>query len=875
MNNTENQNKDSRENDFIKKIQQIFVSNEIQSLAGNIKKIMVQADGLDKTVKSKISDLQKAIERENEIKSAKVEPKAEQKVEEKPIVSSVSSPPQSTPTTTTPIQRKPFEGRPFEGRPEGRPYENRPAGNRPQGQGSYPQNNGHESPNTRTRNFSVNDDSRRRFPPRTDNRTGTFQPGDRPNQGFGPRPFAPRPFDRTAGPRPQTGYQGGGTGFKKPEGSSFVKPQFVPQTSDSRPPARKKVSDKSHDEKKAMNKRALIMRGFVEDESLVDEDGKMGSKRKLKKKDIQTFVAPRVESSVITTENLTVKLLAEKIGRPVSEIMKKFLLLGIMVNINSTIDFASAELIASELGVKLEQKIEKTYEEKLSDIATEADAENDLKKRPPVVTVLGHVDHGKTSLLDYIRKTNVISDEAGGITQHIGAYTIEVRNELITFIDTPGHAAFTSMRERGAKLTDIAILVVAADDGVMPQTIEAIKHIRQVNVPMIVAINKIDKPVINIERVKQQLTENGVIPEEWGGDAIIVPIAAKTGQNVDKLLEMILFVAEYQNLRANPNRKAVGSIIEAKLDKGQGPVATVLVQNGTLKVGDNIVAGTTSGKIRAMLNDKGQRVRTAGPSFAVSVLGLTDVPLAGDEIYAVDDKLSKKVLSERKVKEKTEMIKSMDVSVDALMNRMKEVDYKFYNIIIKADVQGSVEALTQTLSVLQNEEVKVKCIHGGVGAVNENDVMLAQASNALIVTFNTKQDFNARVLIDKHKIDVINSKIIYEVVDYVTKKINSMVAPKYREVVTGHAEIRMIFKASKVGAIAGSYILDGKMTKNQSARVLRKGKEIYLGSIASIQREKNEVKDISAGFECGIVLSNFSAIEIGDIIEAFAQERIN
>lgn len=860
MKSTENQQKGSNENDFIKRVQQIFVSNEIQSLASNIKKIMAQADVLDKTVKSKILEINKAVEREKEAKNVKPEPIIKSKIET--IKPAESIPPQVAPSVS--IQKKPQEIRQHDGKFS----ENRPAGK--------PQGSNNENFGTRTRNFNVNDDSRKRFTPRTDNRTGGFQPNERQNDGGGARSYAPRSFDRPAGTtRPQTGFQGSGTGFKKPETTSFTKPQFFSPSSDTRGPSRKKTADKGHDEKKSMNKRALIMRGFVEDESLVDENGKMGSKRKQKKKENPTFVAPRIENSVITTENLTVKLLAEKIGKPVSVIMKKFLLLGIMVNINSSIDFASAELIASELGVKLEQKIEKTYEEKLSDIATEIDDEKDLKKRPPVVTVLGHVDHGKTSLLDYIRDSNVIVGEAGGITQHIGAYTIEVKNELITFIDTPGHAAFTSMRERGAKLTDIAILVVAADDGVMPQTIEAIKHIRQVNVPMIVAINKIDKPVINIERVKQQLTENGVIPEEWGGDAIIVPIAAKTGLNIDKLLEMILFVAEYQNLRANPNRKAVGSIIEAKLDKGQGPVATVLVQNGTLKVGDNIVAGTTSGKIRAMFNEKGQRVRTAGPSFAVSVLGLADVPSAGDEIYAVDDKLSKKVLSERKVKEKTDMIKSMDVSVDALMSRMKEIDYKFYNVIIKADVQGSVEALTQTLSELQNEEVKVKCIHGGVGAVNENDVMLAQASNALIVTFNTKQDFNARILIEKYKIEVINSKIIYEVVDFINKKIDSMLTPKYREVVTGHAEIRVVFKASKVGAIAGSYILDGKLTRNQGARVLRNGKEIYLGSIATIQREKNEVRDISAGFECGIVLSNFSAIEVGDVIEAFAQERIN
>lgn len=638
---------------------------------------------------------------------------------------------------------------------------------------------------------------------------------------------------------------------------------------------KKKSKSDNYDERQGINKKALIMRGYETDESLVDEDGGRRYKIKSKKEQKEVFVAPKIEKAVITTENLTVKMLAEKIGKPVSEIMSKFLLLGMMVNINSNIDFDSAELIANELGVKLEKNIEKTYEEKLSDIYNEEADEKDLVKRPPVVTVLGHVDHGKTSLLDYIRKTNVTAGEAGGITQRIGAYTIEVNKETITFIDTPGHEAFSAMRKRGASLTDIAILIVAADDGVKPQTVEAIKYIKEAKVPFIVAVNKMDKPEADIDRVKTDLANNDVLIEEWGGDAILVPISAKTGMGIDKLLEMILFVAEYQNLRANPNSKARGAVIEAELDKGRGPVATILVQNGTLKVGDNVICGSFGGKIRAMLNEKGKNVRTAGPSYAVAVLGLSGVPSAGDELFTVDEKMSKKVLSERKVKEQTSKIKSADVSIDALLNRIKENELKDYNIIIKADVQGSLEALKQVLSTLRNEEVKVNCIHGGVGIVNENDVMLANASKALIVAFDVKTDFKAQILSEKYKVQIKNYKIIYEVIDYVTEQIEKMKTPKYEEQVTGHAEVRALFKSSKTGLIAGSYILDGKIAKQEKFRLLRKGKQITSGYIISIQREKTEVKDISSGFECGILLDNNADIQIGDIIESIKMQRIN
>lgn len=645
-------------------------------------------------------------------------------------------------------------------------------------------------------------------------------------------------------------------------------------------PQKKKSYEKSGEEKKLlMNKKALMMRGYVE-ENGVDESEQREQvsikKHNKKSKEETTKVVNQIDHAVITTDHLTVKILAETIGKSVPEIMGRFLKIGEKVNINSSIDFDSAQLVASDFGIELEKKVEKSFEEKLADsYSNMKDNPEDLKKRPAVVCVMGHVDHGKTSLLDKIRKTNVVGGEAGGITQSIGAYTITIDGELITFIDTPGHEAFSAMRQRGAKLTDIAILVVAADDGVMPQTIESINQIQQANVPMIVAINKIDKPGANIDNVKNQLANYGVLPEEWGGSAIMVPISAKQGINIDKLLEMVLFVAEYQNLQANPKRKAQGSIIEAQLDKGAGPVATVLVQNGTLNLKDYVVVGTCTGKIRSMRNDKGEKIDSAGPSIPVRISGLSGVPNAGDELFVVDEKMSKQVAIERQNHVKAGKIKTTDLSYESMMDRIKDSTFKDFNVIVKADVQGSVEALKNTLSVIQNDEVKVRFISGAVGAVNENDISLAQASNALIVAFNIKTDFKAKVLSEKYKVEIKNSKIIYEVLDYVTEKINKMVTPKFKEVVTGKGEIRATFKASKVGLIAGSYILEGKIARDNKVRVYRKGKEIFNGDIGSIQREKNEAKTVDAGFECGVTFAGFTDFDIGDTFETYKLERIN
>ena len=708
-----------------------------------------------------------------------------------------------------------------------------------------------------------------------DNNYGDKKPGSFSNSRF-PRPDRPAGTQGSMQRKP-FGAQQTGAAPRLPKPTEGFASSTLAKSNNRVAPQKKKAHDKG-DEKKAMNKKSLLMRGYVSDEGSMDEDGvvRVHSKKYKEESSQAQKVIQKIEHAVITTDNLTVKILAETIGKSVPELMGKFLLLGMMVNINSNIEFESAELVASEFGITLEKKVEKSFEEKLAESFKEvADNEQDLVRRPAVVCVMGHVDHGKTSLLDQIRKTNVVSGEAGGITQSIGAYTIQLNGENITFIDTPGHEAFTAMRARGAKLTDIAILIVAADDGVMPQTVESIKQIKNANVPMIVAISKIDKPGANIDNVKTQLAQYDVLPEEWGGDAIIVPIDAKHGTNVDKLLEMVLFVAEYQNLKANPNRQASGSIIEAKLDRGLGAVATVLVQNGTLKVGDYVVVGTCTGKIRAMMNDKNERIKSAGPSIAVQIIGLSGVPNAGDELFVVDEKMSRQVALERQNQARVDMIKGADLSIENMMNKIADSNFKDYNVIVKADVQGSVEALKQSLLTLQNEEVKVRFVSGSVGAVNENDVSLAQASNALIVAFNTKTDFKAKVMADKYKVEIKNSKIIYEVLDYITDKINKMVTPKYKEVITGHAEIRATFKASKVGLIAGTYVKDGRISRGNKVRIFRDDKIIFEGEIASLQREKNEAKDVDAGFECGATFAGFTNFAVGDTFETYTLERIN
>ena len=614
---------------------------------------------------------------------------------------------------------------------------------------------------------------------------------------------------------------------------------------------------------------------YVLDDENGFEETIMGSRKLIKKKkEVQTVIAPKITHAVLTSREITIKDLSEKIGKPVSELVKKCMLLGIMATINSTIDFDTAELICSDFGITLELKLDKSYEEKLIDISSEDDDKN-MVKRPPVVTVMGHVDHGKTSLLDAFRKSNVVLGEAGGITQKIGAYQITFNNEKITFIDTPGHAAFTKMRARGAEVTDIAILVVAADDGIMPQTVEAINHIKAAKVPMIVAINKMDKPGANPDRVMQQLTEHGILPEKWGGEAICIPISAKTGMGLDELKKMILLVAEMENLKANPNRKATGVVIEAELDKSRGPVATVLVKNGTLKVGDSIISGITYGKVKAMFDENGKQVKKAPPSTPVAVMGFNDVPSSGDQVYAVEDSLSKQVINERINKIKAERAKQTSgVSADDFMSRIHEGSLKNLNIIIKADTQGSVEALRGSLEAIRNEEVKVVTIHSGAGAITESDLILAQTTGAIVIAFNIKTPSKIMQMAESLKVTVFETRIIYEAIDEITKLSKGMMTTKYEEKYIGSAEIRAVFKLSSAGKIAGSYVTDGKIQRNSIAKIKRGNDIIAETTVESLKIVKDEKAEVAKGFECGVKFKDNIDFQEGDMVEYYIKEEV-
>ena len=698
------------------------------------------------------------------------------------------------------------------------------------------------------------------------NQNGNRQGFNRPN---GDRPMGQRPQR----PMGAVGSSQGGVRPLKPftreeKDVLFVKPE--------RELGNKNKTKQVNDEKKELSKKAKMRMGYVEVEDYETEDGMARIRSNKPKKQKETAVQEKIEitNAVITGDTLTVKELSEKIGKPAVELIKKFMMLGMMLNINSSIDFATAELVASEFGVTLEQKVEKNYEEKLEDMFAQNAAEAN-EKRPPIVTVMGHVDHGKTSLLDAIKKTNVTAGEAGGITQHIGAYSIEVNKNKITFIDTPGHEAFTAMRARGAQVTDIAILVVAADDGIMPQTIEAINHIKAAKVPMIVAINKMDKPEANPERVKQQLTEYDVVPEEWGGDTICVPISAITGKGIDKLLEMVLLVADMSELKANPKNPASGYVLESRVDKGRGVEVTVVVRDGTLKVGDFVISGTSYGKVKALNDYKGNAVKSAGPSMAVSVLGLNNVPEAGEKVYVVDEKMGKNIVEERVAKQQIEMItKTNNVTLEEFLSKSADNEVKTLNLIVKADVKGSAEALKASLEKIHNDEVVVKVIHSTVGAVNESDVLLAQSSGAIIIAFNVRPDSKAKVLAERNGVDIKYYRVIYDAIDDVTKAINGMLTPKFEEKVLGHAEVRHIFKISSVGTIAGSYVQDGVVSRGNKVRLLRSNVVIVETEIESLQQGKDDAKSIKAGFECGIKLKNYSDIKEGDIIEVYELQQI-
>ena len=611
---------------------------------------------------------------------------------------------------------------------------------------------------------------------------------------------------------------------------------------------------------------------------LAEEVNKGNKKKKKTKKQIAAEKAKAEQEFAENTileigETITVKELADMLQKPYADVIKNLMFLGIMAAVNQEIDYNTAEKLCEKYEIMCEKKEESAELESLN---VEEDDDENLVKRPPIVTVMGHVDHGKTSLLDAIRKTKVIDSEAGGITQHIGAYTVTINGEKITFLDTPGHEAFTAMRARGAQITDIVILVVAADDGIMPQTKEAISHCKAADVPIVVAINKIDKPGANIDKVKQELTEYGLVSEDWGGDTICVPVSAKKGLNLDQLLEMVLLTAEMLELKANPNRKAMGTVIEAKLDKGRGAVASLLVQSGTLSVGDSILVGTTYGRIRAMFNDDGKKIKSAGPSMPVEILGLSEVPAAGDRFNEVkDEKTARDMASKRKEKLKIETLNSSHkVSLEDLYNQIREGKVKELAIIVKADVQGSVEAIKQSLEKLSTDDVKVRVIHGGVGAITETDVTLATASNAIIIGFNVRPDVNASALAEKEEVEIKTYRIIYDAIEDVKSAMIGMLEPEYKEVVNGKAEVRMTYKISNVGTIAGCYVTDGKIVRNSEIRVIRDGIVIFESTLASLKRFKDDAKEVAKGYECGLSVEKFNDLKEGDVIESFTMEAI-
>ncbi|MBO5953624.1 MAG: translation initiation factor IF-2 [Oscillospiraceae bacterium] len=589
---------------------------------------------------------------------------------------------------------------------------------------------------------------------------------------------------------------------------------------------------------------------------------------------LQMEVARKAPVTVKIPEEITVGELASRMKKTAGEVIKCLMMNGVMAAINQTIDYDTAEFVATEMGCKVEKEVTVTIEERIID--DHIDTAEELETRAPVVVVMGHVDHGKTSTLDAIRKTSVTAGEAGGITQHIGAYTVDVNGNMVTFLDTPGHAAFTSMRARGAKSTDIAILVVAADDGIMPQTIESINHAKAAEVPIIVAINKMDKPTANPDKIKEQLTKYDLIPEEWGGDTVIVPISAKTGMGLEELLEMVILTAEVQELKANPNRPAKGTVIEARLDKTRGPIATLLVQNGTLKQGDIVIAGTSVGRVRVMTNDKGRTVKTAGPSVPVEITGLAETPAPGDEFNAVsDERMARELVEQRKQAAKDAAANAMQkVTLDNLFAKMQEGQMKELPLIVKADVQGSAEAVKASLEKISNEEVRVRVIHAGVGAINESDILLATTAGAIIVGFNVRPDAGAQASAQRTNVDMRFYRVIYDAIDEIEAAMKGMLAPKYQEAVIGHAEVRMTYKVSAVGTIAGCMVKDGKVTRDAQVRVLRDNIVIHQGEVGSLQRFKDAAKEVTAGYECGMSILKFNDIKEGDIFECFVMEEI-
>ena len=850
------ENKKTVSFDNINLLKTFIKEGKFSALTGNIKNLKLKMDALCKNSRTREKELLATAEAEKveaqRIEQAKMLEEAQKKEEVK-----------VEPKVEVAVQPAPVQ----------KPQNNQRPQNQNQGQNQqrFNQNQGQfnrgQNQNNRNNNFNRNQNGQgqqsqgfNRFN-KQNGQQGQFV---RNNNQQGKAPF-----NKAGGLK---------TNIAKPSFMNKPKPVFVAPIIENQPQrdhANKKKGGTQYEEKKAYTKRDLLKRGMIEEENT--EDRMLSRKVRTKKKEEKPVVVKPAGPAVITTDNITVKLLSEVTGKTVSEIMKKFMLLGMMVTINSVVDFQTAELIASEMGVEIIQKLDKTSEEKLQEvqntIANYSDEEAVV--RPPIVTVMGHVDHGKTSLLDYIRKAKVTLGEAGGITQHIGAYRVDIDGKNITFIDTPGHEAFTEMRARGTSVTDIAILVVAADDGIMPQTIEAINHIKSAGVPMIVAINKMDKEQANPERIKQQLAENNVLPEEWGGDAILVPISAKTGLGIDKLLETILLVAEMGELKANPNAPAMGTILESRLDKGRGAVASLIVRNGSLRVGDTLVSGTCICKVKAMIDEHNKSVKVATPSTPVSVLGFSEVPSAGESFTVVDEKLSKEIVEERKAKIKNEMANTSSANtLEDLMAKTSEGDIKILNVLLKTDVGGSLEAIKQSIAKITNDEVRVNILHSGVGGISESDVILANASNAVILGFNTHIDSKVKTVAERLKVNIKNYKIIYELLEDLEAVMKGMKEPKYEKVEMGKAEVLVVFKLTGIGIVAGSIVKDGVIARNTHARVIRDGEVIVEDcELSSVKIVKDDVKEAGKGRECGIKLA-FNEIKVGDIIECFALKRI-
>ncbi len=854
------------------------------------------------------AEAKKAAEKAAKPEVKKEAPKAEAKADEpkKPAIGQIiSRPGQQAPVKPVglapnvirpprPQQPRPQQGAPVQGQQGQRPGPNGAFVARPQGapgqQGQRPGPNGAFQPRPQGQfgQQGQRPGPNGAFQPRPQGQQGGFQ--SRPQgQGFGgPRPqgqqggFQPRPQGQGfGGPRPQ-----GAPGQGRPMGGQggFNRPKPAAPAADLPTVGKERVSNydpnkknyvRQHDpEHVARNRKQLSRDAGYND---YDEDVVRGGKKRGKKMSAQQMMAPiKIETAYMSGDTIIVRDLCEKIGKTSGEIIKKLFLLGNMATINSEIDFDTASLVCADFEITLEKKAEQTAEDQL--VAEDfEDTDELLESRPPVVTIMGHVDHGKTSLLDYIRKSRVTAGEAGGITQHIGAYTVNVDDgRQITFLDTPGHEAFTAMRARGTQATDIAILVVAADDSVMPQTVESINHVKAAGVPMIVAVTKMDKPTANPDRVKQDLTNYGIVCEDWGGETIVVPVSAHTGEGVDELLEMILLQAETMELRANPNRLGRGVIVEAKLDKARGPLATVLLQNGTLHVGDYIVAGQAAGRVRVLTNDKGERVKEAGPAMPVEIMGFDEVPSAGDEMIAVGaDHLARQVAEERKEKQKASREASMaKMSMENLFSNLEAGKQTTLNLIIKADVQGSVEAVKQAMEKLSNDEVKVRVLHSAAGAITQHDVNLASAFNAIIIGFNIRPDAAARTAAEKEKVDVRLYTVIYKAIEDMELAMKGLLAPEFKEVLLGHAEVRAVMKITGAGIIAGSYVTDGKMQRNAQVRLLRDNVVVHEGKLSSLKHYKEDVKEMKEGFECGMSLEGHNDIKEGDIIECFIMEEI-